>query len=160
MPLMEKLPPQTLGLLLHDAAQLLRRRFEDRGRELGLPSAQWRLLVRLLREGRAPQVRLAELLEIEPISVSRLVDRMVEAGWVDREKDATDRRINIVVPTPRAQQLFQELRVMAEQVYDQALQGVSAEERTVLVSTLGRIVANLSAPEPAENAQPRYARTR
>ena len=58
------------GLLLHDAARLLRRRFEARGGEYGLSSAQWRLLVKLVREGRAAQSRLAELLEIEPISVS------------------------------------------------------------------------------------------
>ena len=55
---------ENFGLLLHDSARLLRARFEAHGRELGLSSAQWRLLVRLKREGRATQARLAELMEI------------------------------------------------------------------------------------------------
>ena len=77
----------SLGPLLHDAARLIRRRFEQHTADLGLSSAQWRLLIHVLKEERVTQARLAERLEIEPISVSRLIDRMVQAGWVMRETD-------------------------------------------------------------------------
>lgn len=69
-----------LGFLLHDAARLMRRRFEARASGYGLSSAQWRLLVRVVKEAGVAQARLAELLEIEPISVSRLIDRMEEGA--------------------------------------------------------------------------------
>ena len=73
-----------LGFLIHDSARLLRKRFEEKGRAYGLSAAQWRLLVRLVKEEGVAQARLAELLEIEPISVSRLLDRMEEGGWIER----------------------------------------------------------------------------
>ena len=97
-------PPDSLGFLLTDATRAIRRRFEQRAACLGLSSSQWRLLMQLKRGGPLPQARLAELLEIEPISVSRLVDRMQEAGWVRREPDATDRRVKLVAPTEKAMQ--------------------------------------------------------
>ena len=76
-----------LGFLIHDAQRLMRKRFETRGAAYGLSSAQWRLMVRLVKEeGVEPQARLAELLEIEPISVSRLLDRMEEGGWIERRQ--------------------------------------------------------------------------
>ncbi|WP_134725392.1 MarR family winged helix-turn-helix transcriptional regulator [Paracoccus luteus] len=148
---MESVAVNNLGLLLHDAARLLRRRFEARSKDLGLPSAQWRLLIRLVREGKAPQVRLAELLEIEPISVSRLVDRMVEGGWVTREKDPLDRRVNLVVPTRKATRAFEELRGTAEIVFDEALAGVSPTDRQVLIAALSTIVSNLSGPPQSQD---------
>lgn len=91
---------RTLGFLLHDAARLLRRRFEGRGAEHGLSAAQWRLMVHVVRHGcGVSQARLAEALEIEPISVSRLVDRMEQGGWVERSPDPQDRRVRLIHPT-------------------------------------------------------------
>ncbi len=70
---------------------------------MGLSSAQWRLLIHVLKEERVTQARLAERLEIEPISVSRLIDRMEQAGWVMRETDPNDRRVRLIVAiAPRA----------------------------------------------------------
>mgnify|MGYP000607290851 CR=1 FL=1 len=87
--------PDSLGLLLHDARRAVVRRFEARAASHGLSSAQWRLLFALKRLGPCTQARLAERLEIEPISVSRLIDRAEEAGWVTREADPADRRSNV-----------------------------------------------------------------
>lgn len=138
---------ESLGFLLHDAARLLRRRFEERGRDMGLSSAQWRLLVRLKREGKASQARLAEIMEVEPISVSRLVDRMVEAGWVARQKDPADRRVNIVVPTPQARERLESIRGFAGEVYEQAMSGMPPEERAQLLQSLSTVIENLSTCE-------------
>ena len=133
------------GLLLHDAARLMRKRFELRAQAYGLSSAQWRLMFNLFKEGgSATQTRLAEALEIEPISVSRLIDRMEQAGWVRREPDALDRRVRRVVPTPRAQETFASIKAMARDVYEEALEGLSETERTALVASLNQIIDNLS----------------
>lgn len=71
----------SLGLTLHDAARAVRKAFEERSSAFGLSSAQWRMLVHVCKQGSAPQSRFADLLEIEPISVSRLIDRMEAQGW-------------------------------------------------------------------------------
>lgn len=146
---------ERFGLLVHDTARLLRTRFEAHGRELGLSSAQWRLLVRLLREGRATQARLAELMEIEPISVSRLVTRMEQAGWVERQPDPHDRRIRLVVPTQKTLDAFADIRCVAANVYDEAMAGLTPPERQSLIAALTVVLNNLSGAHSADAASPR-----
>jgi DNA-binding MarR family transcriptional regulator len=143
----------TLGFLLHDATRLVRRRFELRGQAFGLSSAQWRLLVHLVREGSASQARIAELLEIEAISVSRLVDRMQQAGWVERGSDPADRRVRLLKPSEKAIGAFAEVKAVAGEIYDQALEGLSAEEREILIRGLALVAANLTKTERAEAEQ-------
>ncbi len=140
-------PHESLGFLLHDAARAIRRRFEMRAADLGLSSAQWRCLVHLMREGPSPQARLAELLEIEPISVSRLLDRMQEGGWITREADPTDRRVRIVTATAKTCEAFAEARTIADAIYADALAGLPPGTRETLMATLRRVIANL-APNP------------
>lgn len=133
-----------LGFLIHDAARLLRKRFEAKGSAYGLSAAQWRLLVRLVKEEGVAQARLAELLEIEPISVSRLLDRMQEGGWIERRQDASDRRVRMIFPTDKSREAFAAIKAVAGDVYDKALAGLAAEERRVLVKCLDTIIANLT----------------
>lgn len=141
---------ETLGFLLHDAARLLRKRFEARGAAFGLSSAQWRLLVCVVKQEGVPQARLAEVLEIEPISVSRLVDRMEEAGWIERRHDAADRRVRTIHPTEKARSVFAEVKALAGDLYDEALAGMSPELRRATIEGLRAIVENLSAADAAE----------
>ncbi len=137
-----------LGFLIHDAARLLRKRFEAKGSAYGLSAAQWRLLVRLVKDEGVAQARLAELLEIEPISVSRLLDRMEEGGWIERRQDASDRRVRIIFPTDKSREAFAAIKSVAGEVYDLALAGLSAEEKRTLVKSLNAIITNLSDGEP------------
>ena len=137
-----------LGLLIHDAARLMRRRFEARASSYGLSSAQWRLLARAAKEPGVAQARLAELLEIEPISVSRLVDRMEEAGWIERRPDPTDRRVRQIFPTERSLAAFGAIKGVAGEVYEEALAGLSGEARKALIQGLTALVDNLSDGEP------------
>ena len=150
---MKTIKTNTLGFLLHDASRLLRRRFEARGQRHGLSSAQWRLLVHLIREETASQARIAELLEIEPISVSRLVDRMEQAGWVERGSDPTDRRVRLLQPSQKALDAFAEVRDIAGEVYDCALHGLDAAERALLMRGLETVVANLGRMELDDAAE-------
>lgn len=135
----------SLGLLLIEAAKAIRKTFERRANHFGLSSSQWRLLVVLGRLGQTSQSRLAETLDIEPISVSRLIDRMEGAGWVERHPDPNDRRARIIVPTDRALQVHAHVREIAEQIYADALVTVPPEDRPVLMRALVQITANLGA---------------
>lgn len=135
---------ETLGPLLHDAARLIRRRFEQQTADLGLSSAQWRLLVHVLRENCVTQARLAEMLEIEPISVSRLVDRMEQAGWVRRVTDPNDRRLRKIVATPAAEAAGVRIQAAAKVVYQEALVGLPPGEQEILINGLIAITQNLS----------------
>ncbi|MFC3205045.1 MAG: MarR family transcriptional regulator [Mesorhizobium sp.] len=133
-----------LGFLVHDAARLMRRRFEARASGHGLSSAQWRLLVRVVKEEGVAQARLAELLEIEPISVSRLLDRMEGLGWIERRADSSDRRVRMIFPTAKASDAYAQVKSLAGEVYAEALAGLSQEERGILVKGLSTIIENLS----------------
>ena len=133
-----------LGFLIHDSARLLRKRFETRGSAYGLSAAQWRLLVRLVKEEGVAQARLAELLEIEPISVSRLLDRMEEGGWIERRQDASDRRVRTIFPTDKSRDAFAAIKGVAGEVYDLALAGLTTEEKQILVKGLNTIITNLA----------------
>ncbi|GAA2846589.1 DNA-binding MarR family transcriptional regulator [Aminobacter aminovorans] len=150
MPLMKNEGIDRLGFLIHDAARLVRRSFEQRGSEFGLSAAQWRLLVRLVKEEGVAQARLAELLEIEPISVSRLLDRMEEGGWIERRQGAADRRVRMIFPTDKALEAFSKVKAVAGEVYEKALAGLSDEERLATVHGLRTIIDNLSAGEPTD----------
>src|SRR5690606_9656687 len=106
--------------------------------------AQWRLLVRLIKEEGVAQARLAELLEIEAISLSGLLDRMEEGGWIERRADASDRRVRMIFPTGKSRQAFAAIKGVAGEVYDLALAGLTAEEKLTLVKGLNTIITNLA----------------
>jgi len=143
-----------LGYLLHDATRLLRKRVDRRMAACGLSTAQWRLLLATLRNGVVTQARLAEKLEIEPISVSRLVDRMEQAGWVAREADPADRRSKLVVPTERALAAYDGIRQIAREIYGEALSGLTPADRGQLEATLQTIITNLSNAEASDSVVP------
>src|SRR5258708_15636731 len=98
---------RSFGVLLHDIARLLRKRYEQRARPLGLTRAQWQVLAHLQRHEGINQSGLAELLELEPMTIARLVDRMEEAGLVHPLADPADPRAQRRLPTQRAQPLLQ-----------------------------------------------------
>ena len=84
--------------------------------------------------GRAAGAGLPRLLEIEPISVSRLLDRMEEGGWISRRQDASDRRVRMIFPTDKSRKTFGEVKSVAGEVYEQAMAGLSAEQRRALIA--------------------------
>ncbi|HEX6012301.1 MAG TPA: MarR family transcriptional regulator, partial [Geminicoccaceae bacterium] len=92
----------TLGFLLSDAARLFRRRFDQKARPFGLTRAQWQVLARLARHEGINQAGLADLLDLEPITLCRQIDRMEEGGWVTRRPDPGDRRARLLFLTDKA----------------------------------------------------------
>lgn len=82
-----------LLFLLHDTARLLRVEADKRARQHGMTRAQWAILIWLERQPGISQKELSELLEVEPITVARLIDRLEARGMVERRPDPRDRRI-------------------------------------------------------------------
>lgn len=133
-----------LAAMLSDTARLMRRSFDARARQIGVTRPQWRVLSVLRRSEGINQGGLAELLEVEPITVCRMVDRLQEAELVERRPDPVDRRSWLLFLTPKAQDLLGLLRPLAEEMLDEALEGVSENDRAILVNSLDRMRRNLA----------------
>ncbi|HZB92286.1 MAG TPA: MarR family transcriptional regulator [Stellaceae bacterium] len=137
-------PERSFGFLLHDIARLMRKRFDQRARALGLSRSQWQVLAHLSRHEGINQSGLAEILEIENITLGRLIERMEEAGWVERRPDRNDRRARLLYTTQKVAPVMERMRALAEETRDEALAGLSAAEREALFDRLRHVRANLS----------------
>lgn len=145
-------PERSFGFLLHDIARLMRKRFDQRARALGLSRSQWQVLAHLSRHEGINQSGLAEILEIENITLGRLIDRMEEAGWVERRPDRRDRRARLLYMTVKVAPMMERMHALAEETRGEALEGLGAAERETLLDQLTRVRANLSerGPGPGE----------
>ena len=138
---------ETIGFLLNDSARLFRRAFNARTKGSGITALQWRLITYLKRHEGIRQGPLAELLEVEPITLSRMVDRLAEAGLIERRADPTDRRAWRLHLTAAAEPLLDGLRRTAQDVVDEATEGMTDAERDQLSQLVERVRANLSRRE-------------
>ncbi len=142
----------TVGFLIADTARAIRRRFDERARAIGVTRPQWRALVTVAREEGIQQGSLAERLEIEPITLCRMLDRLAEAELVERRRDPADRRAWNIYLTKRARPLLERIGAIADDLHAVALDGVSDDERDALTATLERMRTNLSTDFPTREA--------
>ena len=133
------------GFLLHDVARLMRKRFEQRARGLRLTRSQWQALAYLSHHEGISQSGLADLLKVEPITLGRAVDRLVETGFVDRMPHATDRRMWCLHLTEAAKPKLELVCELGEITRRETLEGVTEADRQRLVETLSIMRSNLSA---------------
>ena len=134
----------SLGFLIADVSRLLRRAFDARARGIGVTRPQWRMLTMLLRHEGSNQGQLAELLDVEPITLCRMVDRLEETGLVERRANPNDRRAWQLFVTSKGTALTAELVPIGQNLFDDALEGLDATERAALEASLDRVRANLS----------------
>ena len=144
-----EIPSRTLGFVLNDVARLMRKRFEQRARAaaLGLTRAQAAVLAYLARQEGINQAALAQLLELEPITLARLLDRLQAAGLVERRPDPKDRRAHLLYLTAAAYPLLDRIFALAAEVREDALAGVAEADRGRLLDLLIEMKANLVAVE-------------
>lgn len=133
----------TLGFLLHDVARLLRKRFEQRAKCLGLTRSQWQALAHLAKNEGIHQGGLAEILEIEPITLVRILDKLAERGLIERRQHPTDRRIWLLYIREEAHPLMAEMREIGEMTRGEALDGIPQEQRELLFEILSGMKTNL-----------------
>lgn len=143
---------RSLGFLLADVSRLVRRRFDARASELGLTRAQWRVLAQLRRREGINQTALAEILEIEPITLGRHIDRLVEKGFVERRADPSDRRAWQLHLRAEVQPILDRLREMSTLTRLEALKDISEADADRLIEVLLRIKSNMLAVDTATPA--------
>ncbi len=136
----------SFGLLIYEISHQMRKRLEQRAKGLGLTRAQWQALGKLKRHTELSQAQLADMLDLEPITISRLLDRMEEAGLISRRPHPTDRRIRLVSVTETAKPILDEFRVLVDELHEEILGHLSAAERAELIDRLIGIRANLAEP--------------
>ena len=137
-------PALPFGFLLHDSARLMRKRFEQRARSLGLSRAQWQLIAALKRQEGVQQGVLADFLDIEPITLGRLVDRSEKAGLVERRPDPRDRRVWRLYLTEAAHPVLDVMQRLGAATREEALAGLSVAERDELMRMIGVLRGNLA----------------
>ncbi|PKP90614.1 MAG: MarR family transcriptional regulator [Alphaproteobacteria bacterium HGW-Alphaproteobacteria-16] len=143
---------ENLGFLIADISRLMRREFDSRARRIGVTRAQWRTLSVLARNQGSNQGTLAELLEVEPITLGRMIDRLEEAGLVERRRDPADRRAWRIHLTDAAQPLIGELRGIGEGLVEDVMTGLSQTQRDALFDSLTHIRTNLTPDQTDEAA--------
>lgn len=138
-------PRQSIGFLFSDIARLSRLAFNRRAAPIGLSLAQWRVLATLTRQEGLSQVRLAEILEIQPMTLVRQIDRLEALGLVARRPDPADRRAVRLMLTTAADPLIAEMRRIADELWAAALADFDPAERAALEAQLARIKSALCA---------------
>ena len=145
---------RNFGILLHDVARLMRVAYDRRMKPLGLTRSQWWVLNKLYFNEGINQSELAALLDIEKPTLGRLLDRLEDKGWVTRVPDAKDRRTKRVYLTAKVEPTMKVMRKQAFETNEEALAGLSADERDSVIDVLGRMrndLVGVYGPEGGDN---------
>ena len=143
---------ETLPFEIGETAHALRKAFDRRAVGLGVTRAQWKALFRLEREPGLRQIELADMLDIEPITLSRIVDRLEESGLVERLADPSDRRAWRLHVTARAQPLIAKLHAIADEMIADAFAGIDPKDIEITRAVLARARENASRVAPINRA--------
>ena len=130
---------ETIPYEIAETAHALRKAFTRRASSLGVTGAQWKVLFRLKRKPDLRQSELADMLDIEPITLSRIVDRLQEAGLIEREADPTDRRAWRLHVTAKAEPIVEKLQAVADDMTAEAFAGIDPDD----IATLRRVLAQV-----------------
>src|ERR1700712_2165238 len=127
-----------------ETARLMRREANKRAAVLGATKAQWRVLARLSRTGDAVrQIELADALDVEPITLCRMIDRLEEAGLVERRRDGADRRARRIHLTAAAAAALARLEDMGVGPHADILAGIKDADRETALRVLARVRQNI-----------------
>jgi DNA-binding MarR family transcriptional regulator len=129
---------------MHDVSRLLRRRVDKAAQTIGLTSAQWRVLAYLGRAEGSNQASLADHMDMEPITLSRHLDRMEAGGMLERRPDPNDRRAHRLYLTDSGRKLIESFRSVTVDVMNDFTDGISDEEIATAIDILTRMRANLT----------------
>jgi DNA-binding MarR family transcriptional regulator len=138
-----------LGFLFADISRLARKEFDRRVKHLGLTRAQWLFLYYLARQPGATQSDLAEVLQMEKITISRQAERLEKAGWIERNEHGHDGRAYHLQLAPRAMRMVDRLEGFATQLREEYLHGLAPGRRAALLDDLSLIKQNLLQLETA-----------
>jgi DNA-binding MarR family transcriptional regulator len=125
-----------LMILLHDIARTLRTRADQLARSHGMTRAQWIILARLARQPGISQNEMANVCEVEPITVGRLIDRLEAHGLVERRADPKDRRVRRLHLLPPAESILEEIGGYRKVLNEMIVDGLDEAQREKLIDIL------------------------
>lgn len=134
---------QGLGFLFADISRLMRKRFQQQLEGSSLTLAQARALIYVSRHQGVRQVTLADFLELQPITLTRLLDQLAAAGLIERRADPQDRRAHRIYLTPAATPQLAAIHEVTTTIRGQALEGLSGEQIDTLIVALHQMRDNL-----------------
>ena len=141
---MPKIPIQReFAFQIMDVARLLKTYADQRARQFGISKAQWTVLVRIDRQEGLKQSELAEVLDLQPISLTRVLDRLAENDLIERRADPNDRRANRLYLAPAARPMLDHLSVLATDMMKTVLEGLDAATIDRTLRDLGLVKDNL-----------------
>ena len=143
---------EDLPFEIAETAHALRRAFDRRASSLGVTRAQWKVLFRLTRFPGLRQVELAEMLDVEPITLSRIVDRLEEASLVERVRDPADRRAWRLQVTEKAKPLIAKLKTLGSDLIEDAFEGIAEDDLRKMRGVLVQVRENLIAAQRVKTA--------
>ena len=146
---------------LFELQRMLRLYADKQARRFGLTRAQWAVLAKLERTEGLKQTEIADLMEMQPITLTRLIDKLCDAGLIERRSDETDRRVNRLYLTEAAKPLMTKLAALRAEITQTALASLSNADTHRLVDELETIKDNvrealLSASQTTKIKEPRY----
>lgn len=144
---------RSVGFLLHDVARLMRRQFMRRAQDLGLTQVQAQALAYIARYEGVRQNILADMLEIQPVSLVRLIDRMAAQGWVERRPDPTDRRAQNLYLTPASEPILDKMWALSAELREEVMGDMPPALREQLVEALLHVRRNLVSGEAAAGSR-------
>lgn len=151
---MAKTEDISFGYLLSDVTLLFRKHFDRRAVKFGLTRAQWRATKVLYHREGLRQTELAEFLEMEPIAVGRVIDRLQAAGFVERRPDPKDRRAWRLHTTEQARVIVGDMEIIARDLRKDVTRGIGYDELQQALAVISRIKDNLLALEQAGEDAP------
>src|ERR1700674_6074747 len=141
-----------LLVLLYDVARQMRTRADQRARTRGMTRAQWVILAHLERQPALPQNELAAIVEVEPITIGRLVDRLEARGLLERRSDPRDRRVWRLQLMPAATPTLREVKKYRAELRELMTAGLDPATLRVMADGLLRMKANLASEHRESDA--------
>ena len=135
--------PSAFTHQLHDVTRLLRKHFDRRAAAFGLTRAQWRLLKAIHRQEGQTQAALADTLEMEPVAVGRVIDRLAQGGFIERRADPADRRCWRLHLTAKAHAVADDMEVIAQKLRDDSVKGIEPAHLKIFLQVLSDLRSNL-----------------
>jgi DNA-binding MarR family transcriptional regulator len=153
-PAMQSGVERAFGFLVHDVSRLIKRRFERRARQMGLPITRQQAAVVLNIAGNegVSQAEVAAWLGIEPIALVRMLDKLHEEGLVERRPHPTDRRVRTLWLTPVARPVVTQILAINKAIREEAFAGMAADARETVIDILDGIKGNLARREEADDS--------
>ena len=155
----ERMPAESevgraFGFLVHDVSRLIKRRFDRRARQTGLPITrrQAAVVLYVARNEGVSQTEVATWLDMEPIALVRMLDKLNEEGLVERRAHPTDRRVRTLWLTPAAQPVVTQILAINKAIREEAFAGMPAHARDTVIDILDGIKGNLALREETDDS--------